>query len=223
MSRLRTPSTPSTQARRSGIALNIPARNGMQFSLFYSVHFSGPVTIRRLRGGTGIPVDLPQNLLDAAHDASQRLGRHLVIRVVRDAAMFLRKVLRHTPQLRQLAAGTVQELFRVAALPARLDGPDVVEDHTRDLEHPHVVLYLVGVLQEGAYHPRMGEERVDTLHGFFGSHCPTPQSSLPHPIVMDRRRPGVDPRGENRLRCSLASRWCFAGKDSDAHRPHYRH
>ena len=52
------------------------------------------------------------------------------------------------------------------ALVARLHGPDVVEDHAVDVEHLLVVLDLVGVLEEVAHHPGVGQDGVEPLHGF---------------------------------------------------------
>src|SRR5262249_53964807 len=49
-------------------------------------------------------------------------------------------------------------------------GPAVVEDGARHLQELLVVLDLVGVLEEGAHHPGVGQDHVEPGDGLLGGH-----------------------------------------------------
>ena len=59
---------------------------------------------------------------------------------------------------------------RVVAFETWLDGPAIIEDHARDLEHGFVFLDFVGVLEKRAHHPRMSADKVDSFHRLIGRH-----------------------------------------------------
>src|SRR5947208_3674189 len=81
-----------------------------------------------------------------------------------------REILGRPAELRQLAFGAAQIFRRVLPLVARLDRADVIKDHAVHVQHLLIVLNFLGVLEEIAHHPGMGERGVDALYRFFRSH-----------------------------------------------------
>src|SRR5262245_34078536 len=63
------------------------------------------------------------------------------------------------------------EIFlRVFPFVGRLDSAAVVENHAMDFEHCGIVLNFLGMLEERAHHPGVGEHGIEPFHRFLGRH-----------------------------------------------------